>query len=331
MAKERQIKKMLALTATQMAIWSCSNHMAGTEFINSHYGGGNVPADKEDEVKLMFRVYEYLKALTPVSYEGKETTADTIINADNFLKDGMEITVLEKTKDHENNQDDDDTNDAYTTNLSFALVVTPSTENGDELVVSVVSNGQVLASGCIAGEKQDMYADENGNYTFKNIVMTEGNQEFNITMEGIQNLKEGVYLYTSEIRNEGTSDEVSSQTFVGMANGDHEVKVSQNINFSFEVEDEKVVVRERHSKKKELKKTVENPPQEEEFFEEEVPLSDIPEIPEVVVVDEPIIEEVEIGEGDVILSDIPKTGDPSLVWLALSGISGLALAIRKRR
>jgi len=33
----------------------------------------------------------------------------------------------------------------------------------------------------------------------------------------------------------------------------------------------------------------------------------------------------------VILSDIPKTGDPSLVWLALSGISGLALAIRKRR
>ena len=321
----------VALTATQMAIWSCSNHMAGTEFINSHYGGGNVPEDKEDEVKLMFRVYEYLKALTPVSYEGKETTADTIINADNFLKDGMEITVLEKTKDHENNQDDDDTNDAYTTNLSFALVVTPSTENGDELVVSVVSNGQVLASGCIAGEKQDMYADENGNYTFKNIVMTEGNQEFNITMEGIQNLKEGVYLYTSEIRNEGTSDEVSSQTFVGMANGDHEVKVSQNINFSFEVEDEKVVVRERHSKKKEQKKTVENPPQEEEFFEEDVPMGDIPEIPEVVVVDEPVIEEVEIGEGDVILSDIPKTGDPSLVWLALSGISGLALAIRKRR
>ncbi|MBR2950541.1 MAG: LPXTG cell wall anchor domain-containing protein, partial [Lachnospiraceae bacterium] len=88
---------------------------------------------------------------------------------------------------------------------------------------------------------------------------------------------------------------------------------------------------ERHSKKKEQKKTEEKPPKEEEFFEEEVPLSDIPEIPEVVVVDEPIIEEVEIGEGDVILSDIPKTGDPSLVWLALSGISGLALAIRKRR
>ena len=67
---------------------------------------------------------------------------------------------------------------------------------------------------------------------------------------------------------------------------------------------------------------------EEEILEEEVPLIDIPEIE---VVDEPIIEEVEIGDGEVILSDIPKTGDPSMVWLAMSGISGPALAIRRRK
>ena len=329
------------LTATQMAIWSCSNQMAGTEFVNSHYNAGNVPEDKEDEVKLMFRVYEYLKGLEPVSFEGEETTADTIINADNFLKGDMEITVLEKAEGHKNNRDDDDTNDAYKTNLSFALVVTPSTENGDELVVSVVSNGEVLASGCIAGENQDMYADENGNYTFRNIVITEGNQEFNITMEGIQNLKEGVYLYTSEIHNEGAENEVSSQTMVGMASGDHEVKVSQNIEFRFEVEDEKVVVRERHSSggrkdKKEPSKTPETPeipavPETEELIEEDVPLSNIPEIPDVEIVDEPAMEEVEIGDGEVILSNISKTGDASLAWLAMSGISALALAIRKRR
>lgn len=45
----------VAMTATQMAIWSCSNKASGIQFVNSHYGmnsNGNVPADKEDEVKL---------------------------------------------------------------------------------------------------------------------------------------------------------------------------------------------------------------------------------------------------------------------------------------
>ena len=50
------------------------------------------------------------------------------------------------------------------------------------------------------GVRVSNVADENGNYTFSNIVMTEGEQNFNITLEGIQNLEQGVYLYTSEVR-----------------------------------------------------------------------------------------------------------------------------------
>jgi len=298
----------VALTATQMAIWSCSNHMAGTEFVNSHYNAGNVPADKEDEVKLMFKIFEHLKALAPVSYEGEETTADTIINAQNFLDGDMEITVLEKAEDHENNRDDDDTNDAYTTTLSFALVVEPSTENGDDLVVTVVNgHGDVVAKGRVAGDDSKDKDDPTftgitdhgkGNYSFENITMIEGDQAFNITLEGIQNLKEGVYLYTSEVLNADTPDEVSSQTMVGTAKGDHGVKVSQNIEFSFEVEDEKVVVRERHGGSK-------NPPTTPPDGDDPTVTIDDEEVP-LAGVEEPI----EIEDGDVPLADIPEEEVP---------------------
>ena len=334
----------VALAATQMAIWSCSNHMAGTEFVNSHYFGtpgikesdgtgvgGNVPTSKEDEVKLMFRIYEYLTKLNPISYEGEETTANTIINVDNFLADGMEITVLEKADGHENNADDNENNDAYVTNVSFALVVTPSTENGDDLVVKVVgADGSVLAEGRVAGTNgegenyETLEADAEGNYTFKNIVMVEGNQQFNITMEGIQNLKEGVYLYTSEVQVDNeTGDTTSSQTMVGTASGEHEVKVSQSLSFSFEVNDEKVVVREKHSGSRDPKP----PTPITDIPEEKVPLIDIPEedVPQTdggddieVIVDEDVpLADLVLGADEEVVA---ATGDSNNMTAGFGGM-----------
>lgn len=331
----------VALTATQMAIWSCSNNMSGVEFVNTHYFetpdmtetdgygvGGNIPADKEEEAKLVMKLYDYLKNLTPVSYEGKETTADTIINADNFLKGDMEITVLEKAEDHTNNQDDRDDNDAYKANLSFALVVQPSTENGDDLVVSVVNgHGDVVAKGRVAGdasEDDDTFTGitdhGNGNYSFDNITMIEGDQAFNITMEGIQNLKEGVYLFSSEVEvDEATEDTTSSQTMVGMAKGDHEVKVSQNISFSFDVEDEKVVVRKKHSGSKKDKDKEKDKEKEKqvEIFEEDVPLADFPGYE----IGEPVVEDVEIGEEEVPMAEIPLVAGEEVSVIAQTGDS----------
>ena len=333
----------VALTATQMAIWSCSNHMAGTEFVNTHYFGepdqvatdgigvgGNVPMDKEDEAELMFRVYEYLKSLAPISYEGKETTANTIINADNFLEE-MSVTVVEKAVDHVNNRDNDDTNDAYVTNLTFALVVTPSTENGDDLIVKVLdAKGNELASGRIAGEAKEgenvLTADEEGNYSFTGITLTEGNQNFNITLEGIQHLEQGVYLYTSEVR-----EDVSSQTMVGIAEGNREVDVSMNICFEFSVEDE-IVATERVWREERTSTEVIIP-------DEEPPLSDVP-IEEPVdpptepeqAPDEPVVEIpnetpplADIPNEDIPLANVPKTGDTSALWLALSALFGSCL------
>ncbi len=336
----------VAMTATQMAIWSCSNHMAGAEFINTHYigtpditeinGGGttsmkNVPADKVDEAMLMFKVYDYLRNLTPKAAEN--TTADTIINADNFLKE-LSLTVVEKAEDHENNRDNDDTNDAYVTDLTFALVVTPSTENGDDLIVKVLdANGRAIAEGRVAGQvqgnEQMLFADDNGNYTFSGITLVEGDQNFNITLEGIQNLKEGVYLYTSEVRTEADGSETSSQTMVGLASGQREVNVEMNIRFELNVEDE-VVVRERYWRRDREDEEPEEKKTEEEIPEEEIPEEEIPEedVPKAELPEEPA---VEIPDAETPLANVPLTGATFAPWAMMSLLSGMGLVIVGRK
>jgi len=324
---EEELEKLndgVALTATQMAIWSCSNRMSSLEFINAHYsnwGTGNVPTDKEDEVKLMFKLYDYLMKLEPTEVE--KTTSNTIINADNFVKD-LGITVIEKADGHENNKDKAKDNDAYVTNLSFALVVAPSTENGDDLVVKVVdAQGNELAKGRIAGNLKDgekqLVADSEGNYMFEGITLIEGEQNFNLTLEGIQHLAEGVYLYSSEVQ-----DGTSSQTLVGLASGDRGVSVSMNIKFDVNVQDE-VVATERVWRDE---WTRNNPP---------AGFNPPPAInPPVVINDDPVPLGddglVTILDEEVPLADAPQTGDNSIVYVLMSLISlcGIVLLAKKR-
>lgn len=325
----------VALTATQMAIWSCSNKMSSIQFINSYYsdwGVGDVPKDKEDEVKLLFKVYDYLMALEPTEVEG--TTADTVITKDNFV-DGVAVTVIEKVADHVNNQDDDDSNDTYKTNVSFALVVKPSTENGDDLIVQVVSaDGTVLAIGRVAGtpeegETYQQLTEVNGNYTFEGIEMTEGKQNFKLTLHGVQNLKEGVYLYSSEVK-----DEVSSQTLVGVASGNRSVNVEMNIEFKLDVNDELVVT--EHVWRDE--ETTQKPPKNDDGNSKKTTIIDDPETPlsptplvmfeeeEVPLSDVAVLGAFEIEDDMIPLAVLPATGDNSLFLMFMSLLSGLSLA-----
>jgi len=234
------------------------------------------------------------------------------------------VTVVEKVQDHENNKDADETNDAYVTDLTFALVVTPSTENGDDLIVKVLdANGKSVAEGRIAGEAKEgenvLFADERGNYTFSGITLVEGNQSFNITLEGVQNLQEGVYLYSSEVCTDDSGDETTSQTMVGLASGKRAVNVEMNICFELSVEDE-VVARERYRRTENNDNGEETPG--EEIPDGEVPLSDIPkEIPEEDIPME------ELPDEAVPLAEIPKTGDVSALWYMMSLFSGMGLVV----
>ena len=331
----------VALTATQMAIWSCSNKMQGVEFINTHYVGkpgdtntdlygagalGNVPEEKEAEALLMFKLYEYLIALEPTSYEEEKTTANTIINEQNFIKD-MSLSVLGKAEDHAANKDNDTTNDAYIGSVTFALVVTPSTENGDDMIVKLMtSDGSTkqfrIAGNVQAGEDMEyLTPDENGNYTISGLTLTEGDYTFEISLDGVQRLDEGVYLYTSEVR-DVDGDKVTSQTFVGIAGGEQAVNVSMTVDFNLDIEDE-VVNNERVWR---TETDVELPPPNENEVPPEDPNN--PPTPgyNTPGKDVPPSDLTEIDEEDVPLADVPQTGDHSALFLLLAGMSAVGLA-----
>ena len=295
----------MAMTATQFAIWSFSNVNNGDAYVNcynaymsgSDLAVGRVSEDDKAAVDLIFKVYEHLKSLTPDEVE--KTTADTIINENNFIDvDNMDLTVLKKADDHENNKDNDASNDAYVTELTFALVVKPAEGNEDELVVEVLTGGKTY-KGRIAGTAQEgevqLFADEKGNYTFKNIVMVEGDQTFSISLKGIQNLQEGVYLYTSEV-----VDGTSSQTMVGVASGKRAVNVTMDIDFTLDV-NEGVVVKESVKR-------------------EEVPAGDPGAF--ALAVHRPL---ENIPEEEVPLADAPQTGDEAIVFAVLTLLAGMSL------
>ena len=107
----------------------------------------------------------------------------------------------------------------------------------DNLVATVYdSENNLLASGRIAGVLQEgevrLETDGNGKFTFKNLELIEGVQELQIYLEGSQKLNRGVYLYSSEVNGED-----SSQTMVGVADGYRKVNVNAADSVVFEVND----------------------------------------------------------------------------------------------
>ncbi|MBR2223492.1 MAG: Cys-Gln thioester bond-forming surface protein, partial [Christensenellaceae bacterium] len=359
-AKEiEDLTEGIAMSATQFAIWTFSNKMNDLAYVNAQYiqkdadnnAKGyhythlkNVPEDKLSSVDTIFKLYQYLINLAPTPIE-KKTTSNTVLNADNFVGD-MSLTVLGKAKDHANNKDDDKTNDAYNTKISFALVVAPSGNEEDDLVVSIVApDGTVLAKGRIAGALKDgeiqLTKDANNNYTFENIVLTENQKTFKLNLAGIQNLEKGIYLYTSEVR-EGTS----SQTMVGVAEGNRSVNVTMELEFSLDVNDE-IVTTERVWSDAGDPVVIPNDPiilpgGGIEGGEEEDTLDENPVVPGDGEIIEPDleIEEIEkinkvtikkantetILDEEVPLAAAPKTGDYTFVLIAVIAVLALGIA-----
>ena len=351
----------MALVATQMAIWEYSNKSSDLEFLNCQYSkepgedgslytywagsllDGSAPSEaREDEMEMLFKVYNWLIGLEPVMANNdpnnpNKTLEDTLVNAKNFIEN-MSITVIDKAEGHENNADKDDTNDAYVTDITFALVVKPTeAKEGeeapqDDLVVQIIGrNGdqeEVLATGRIVGEPKEgeilLVPDENGNYTFSGITLVEGAHNVNISLSGVQNLREGVYIYTSEV-----VDDVSSQTLVALASGAHNIDVSMDLTFELDVDD-KIIVRERvwHDEGEEAEllpppptppeRTPPEPP-------ENPPTPPTPPTPPEESYDPPETET--IPDEDVPLADVPGLGDDSSVWMLVAAFAVFSLVV----
>ena len=123
------------------------------------------------------------------------------------------------------------------------------------------------------------------------------------------------------MRQEG-SEEVSSQTLVGMASGDHNVNVEMNITFDLDVNDEVVVTervwRDEHdpvvsaTTVRTHTRVEKTPPRHPQSMYHLTPGDDQPE--------------ADIDE-EVALADVPQTGDNSTVWFALILLSVCGLCI----
>jgi len=131
-------------------------------------------------------------------------------------------------------------------------------------------------------------------------VMTEGDQTFSLNLKGVQYLKEGVYLYSSEVR----ADEGSSQTLVGVANGKRSVNVSMDIVFNLDVKDQ-VVATERVWRKAKDPVEVREPRARYRY-----------NAPETIIEEEPVP-----------LADVPQTGDNSVVWFAMIVLAAAGLFV----
>ena len=182
---------------------------------------GNGDVEYSDEIE---NVYDSLK---PTDEETK------LFGTDNFISN-IGLVIGNKVKEHENNADADDTNDAYNVDMTFALAVTV-TENDDLIVKVVDSEGKVVRTVRLAGDDSTtnygtIKPDENGDYVIKGLQLVEGANAFNMKLEGAQHLKEGVYIYTSQ-----DGEEDAEPEFVEVEEGYQIVDLNANVEFNFNV------------------------------------------------------------------------------------------------
>lgn len=238
----------VAMTATQYAIWHFSNAMSDVVFVNAHYIPkdeafensqnlktlGNIPEEKRGCVNLIMKLYHYLIHLEPTEYK-TPNTSNTIINADNFTRN-LTVTLTDKPESYSANQDSDRDNDVYLASLSFTLPYEPQGGDSDSLVVKIYEGEKLLAAGRISGNDGDeplIEPDQMGVYTFKDIPLTEGGWNITVAMTGWQQLDRGVCLFTSEVR-----EDTTSQTMVGVSSGKRAVDVKMELSLDTDVKDE---------------------------------------------------------------------------------------------
>ena len=220
-----------ALTATQMAIWKYGNPYevitlgANTldrgspywdycdEVLRAQYGMDDAAID--DALARIEAVAAYLMGLTMTAAEAGETTIlreGELVNEAN-LRVGQKVGVV-----------------LYRADLLFSLQAT--LQQGDAVTVQLLgADGTVLGEGRIAPAEEEgvLQPDSAGRYTLGGLTLKAGEEmACRFALTGVQQLRRGVYVYTSEVR-----DGVSSQTFVGLAEGETQVKGQQELTLRF--------------------------------------------------------------------------------------------------
>lgn len=339
---EKQIKNLTegeALTATQAAFWTYGN-------------SGYTTIDAAQANDTITGLYQWL-----ISQEAPVTESTDMIEKDEFAQEAS-VTVKEKATNADGSVKTEGGRTVYNTDVSFTIDVTQSSLTGN-LEVSLVQNGKTVkkvqlstADSNVLGKIMAGGKEVGTSVSFKDVELIEG-VKFTINLDGTQELEEGVYIYTSEKINDKPS-----QTFVGLAAGEHTVDLA--VDMTFTVSEPEVQVKDpgalpgqtrvqTETERKHDTETVVTKLQKIEISTVEIekterewgsytektytyesdpePYNDENEI------DEKQTPEIEIPDEEVPLGAAPETGDISGLWIALSGISaaGMLLLSRKRR
>ena len=288
-----------------------------------------------------------------------ENNTTEFITEDNFAEE-VKLTIKEKATDSDGSVkvDSNSGNEKYVTDLTFSLDVKKSDITGNLKITVVDQYGNTLAERQLATDDSNflgqLLAEDtagSGTYTIKDLEIAEG-VTVSLNLSGTQNLNQGVYLYTAAVYSD-------SQTFVGIASGERTVDLSVNMKFS--VTDPQAQVKnttntwtEEETVTKAYTKT-DNYAQYQEGTESSETVVVTTEVYGTTVKTDvttkttdkhrdweyeykyklkPIDGDDEfynIPDEEVPLANAPKTGDISLIWVILSGLSAGGLVLLRKR
>ena len=245
---------------------------------------------------------------------------------------GVGMIIHDKAEDEEYktvNTNDNADDDVYNVDLSFTLAFVPTAN--DDLLVYLYDDNNPEADPIIRrlsgtpkeGETYEgvVYNKEDGSYILTGLKLGENTEaSFDLQIQGTQYLNEGVYIYQAK-NAKGELSRDASQTLVGLAAGTQKVVSSTKLSLQFEVDEKNQVVAERVWTYDSKNPPV-TPPEEPEN-EEEDPGED-PDGPKVFNMNK-TDGVVEIPEEQVPLAAAPKTGDISIIWIAMALAAAITL------
>ncbi|WP_138160646.1 thioester domain-containing protein [Peptoniphilus catoniae] len=203
----------MALLATQAAIWRYGN--SGQSMLGEDLQFPWGP--EEPQASIINKTYKYL-----VGMEGTPATAsNTILQKDDFAK-MVDLTVKEKLE-----------GEKYNTDLKIAMAVEFDDETSD-LKLYITADGEKVDEFRLAGALQEgekkATKNSDGTYTLSGLVL-KGNKKFNINLKGVQNLKDGVYIFSCDKGPNGHP----AQTLIGA--GESQQDIDLNVDLEFNVKE----------------------------------------------------------------------------------------------
>lgn len=230
----------MALTATQLAIWTYANKAKDRSSFNVYYAAQenfykSFSAASEEDASLIFGLYRLLVNLDSASID-VATTQNTTINESRFL-DQASMRVTSVPENHPANLDEDDSNDVCIADFTFGLSVESNAQR-DNLAIAVYEGdgADPVAVGRIAGDlqqgEQALVSNDDGTFTLSGLEVGKGIETFRIVMTGTQDMDKEAQLFFSEEK-----DGVCSQTMLGIAEGQRQVNVSATMEFNLEADD----------------------------------------------------------------------------------------------